>query len=422
MTLLLNILILLFIIWFSIHKLNKDYRLFYLLIYVYYQGIITSASLTFIETGIYVSEQGRQSYFVGANIIFLIFFLISVQTLEYAIRFLDKGLRAKLPSFRLGKFEMDYYLIYGISVVTLSLLIFNLLLSASPLFDSSVTRFTYWPNSAFPFLRKVFGNTATFLPFALGVVYLRKKRTSIALLVVYIFYLILIGQKFSPIVRSLYAFFLPWILNSNLKFKFNPIKFVKSYFSIIFFLLFTLVYIKYSIHNPFVHAGAETPAQAIFYRAFGLQAHLFWGSAEQFVYLNNAHSWDFQELYKGMHTLMRYFWYGDLEHIEKSIQNGFSFANAYPAILLKIFPLGIAYMVHMILVASILAPSAWLLQVALRNKKLLIGFFAFQFFSWTGIAFIMGYFNKVLPGILFLFIICLYSYTLLKSKENKTGA
>lgn len=418
MSFLLNISIVLFVIFFSIHRLNRNYKLFYLLLYVYYQGIITSASLTFIESGIYISEQGRDSYFVWANLCFLFFFLISIFSVEWVFKFLNRHVRFEVPSLYYQGTNIGYLAIFFLGLVILGLLILNLVMSPSPLFDNSVTRFTYWPNSKFPVLRGIFGNTAAFLPFIFGNVYLRKKRSGLILLLMYVVYLVLIGQKFSPIVRSLYAFFLPWVLSSNIEFKFNVMKFVKSYFSVIFLFIFGLVYLKYSIHNPFINAGAKTPLEAIFYRAFGLQAHLFWGSMEQFVFLGHQKSWDLQELYKGMHTLMRYFWYGDLDHIERSIQNGFSFTNAYPAILLKIFPLGLAYVFHAFLISSVLAPITWLLNALMRKNKQILSLLTFQFFNWTGISFIMGYFNKAIPGILLILLISFYSFLVLNLKRN----
>ncbi|NDV14595.1 hypothetical protein GO009_01035 [Muricauda sp. TY007] len=418
MSFFLNISIVLFVIFFSIHRLNKNYKLFYLLLYVYYQGIITSASLTFIETGIYISEQGRESYFVWANLCFLVFFLISIFSVERVFKSLNRHVRFQAPSISYQGANIGYLIIFALGILILGLLLLNLLMSSSPLFDNSVTRFTYWPNSKFPVLRSIFGNTAAFLPFIFGNIYVRRKRSGLMLLLIYIAYLVLIGQKFSPIVRSLYAFFLPWVLTSNIVFKFSVVKFVKSYFSIIFFLIFGLVYVKYSIHNPFINAGAKTPIEAIFYRAFGLQAHLFWGSVEQFVFWGHEKSWDLQELYKGMHVLMRYFWYGDLDHIERSIQNGFSFTNAYPAILLKIFPLGIAYVFHALLVGSVLAPITWLLNVLMVKNKQILSLLTFQFFNWTGISFIMGYFNKAIPGILLILIISFYSFLAFNLKRN----
>src|SRR6056297_2037763 len=414
MTLVLNIVILLLICLISIYKLNKNYKRFYILFYVYYQGMITSASLTFIESGIYISEQARDSYFVWANLVFFVFFLISIQTLDVVIDFLERKVKVQMPVLKLRDKKLDYRIIVLVGVLVLVLLLTNLIVSPSPLFSSGVTRFTYWENSKLSFLRKVIGNTAIFVPFIFGWIYLRKRKLGVLLLIIYIVYIVLIGQKFSPIMRSLYAFFLPFVLHSSQNFKFNPLKLFRVNFIFIFFALFSLVYIKYAIHNPFRSAGIETPLQAIFYRAFGLQGHLFWGSVEQFLYLGKDKSWDFRELYRGMHTLMRYFWYGDMNHIEASIQNGFSFANAYPAVLLKIVPLPLAYITHLILVASLLAPSAWVLLESVKRNNLLVAFFSFQFFNWTGVAFIMGYFNKTLPGLLLLFLLSVYSLIILK--------
>lgn len=421
MSLLLNVIIVFIIVLFSINRLNKNYKIFYLLLYVYYQGLITSASLTYIETSIHITEQGRQSYFVWSNLIFLIFFILSILTLELVVKAFDKKVKVNIPWFSLNTKTLEFSIIYYLSFLILGLLLFNLLLSESALFTTGISRFNYWRNSKLPFLNTLFGNTATFLPFMFGLIYLKKRNKAIFLLVIYIIYLVFIGQKFSPIVRSLYVFFIPLVLNSNLKFEFNIFNILKSYFTPVSLLLFGVVYYKYAIHNPFRYFGIESPLEAIFYRAFGLQAHLFWGCAEQFVYVGEPKSWDLAELYNGMHTLMRYFWFGELEHIEKSMQNGFSFANAYPAILLKVFPLGIAYFIHVLLVGFILAPIIWIFKVSILKNRLFFSCLIFQCFNWTGISFIMGYFNKAIPGILILILLSFYSFLFIKAKIKKTN-
>jgi len=418
MSLIFNIIILLSIIFFSINRLNRNYKLFYLFLYVYYQGIITSASLTFIETSIHITEQGRESYFVGANFVFLIFFLLSILTLEFVVKLLDGKLYVNIPWFTINSKKIEFPIIYYLGIFILGLLLLNLLISESALLNSHISRFNFWRNSKLAFLHNLFGNTATFLPFMFGIAYLTKRKKALILLVVYIVYLVFIGQKFSPIIRSLYVFFIPWILNSNLNFKFKFFKLLKSYFTLILIIPLGIVYIKYSIDNPFRYYGIDTPLEAMFYRAFGLQAHLFWGCVEQFVYVGEPKSWDLTELYKGMHVLMRYFWFGDLAHIEKSMENGYSFANAYPAILLKVFPLGVSYFFHTVLVAFILAPIIWLFKTSILKNRLLFSTFIFQFFNWTGISFIMGYFNKAVPGVLLIFMLSLYSFLIIRTKKK----
>ena len=417
MTLIINLFICGFIIFFSINRLKNDYKTFYIMFYLYYQAIITSASITYIEQGNYISEQGRYGYFVGANICFLFFFLISVYLIEYGLKILRRQ-TINLPKFKIGKIKLDYFLTVLVAISILFLLYINLFLSSSPLFDSSVTRFTYWENSKLNFLKSIIGNTSVFIPFIFGLIYCRKKTLGVLLLLLYILYIVLIGQKFSPLVRAIYAFFLPAVLNSNIKFNIRIFRFFKFKYAIIVLSLFGLVYIKYSHHNPFKNYGVDSPMGAIIYRVFGLQAHLFWGSVEQFVYLNKPSSWDITELYKGMHTLMRYFWYGDLEHIEGAMSRGFSFTNAYPAVLMKIFPLFFAYIFHAILIIFVYIPSAWLVERAIMCKNYFIAFISFQCFNWIGVAFIMGYFNKVIPGILILTLLIFFSFLILKIKKD----
>ncbi|WP_203256654.1 DUF6418 domain-containing protein [Hyunsoonleella ulvae] len=212
---------------------------------------------------------------------------------------------------------------------------------------------------------------------------------------------------------------MPVVLSSNFTGKIRILKYVNFKNFLLFLLMFSVVYFKYSEKNPFKNVGAETPMEAIIYRIFGLQAHLYWGSVEKFVYLGEPKSYDITELYKGMHTLMRYFWFGDLEHIEGAMKRGFSFTNAYPGILLKIYPLFYAYICHIVLIILFYIPSARLLKNAIEKKKYFMSFIFFQCFNWVGIAFIMAYFNKVIPFLILFFLMIFFSYAVIKSKSTK---
>jgi len=391
------------------------------MLYLYYQAIVTASSVAYIEECNYISEQGRSGYFVGANFYFFIFFVLSVKIIEFGLVRLE-GYSIKIPKLKYNKGNYDYFLSISVGLLVFIILLINLFLSPSPILNPSiVTRFTYWENSTLSFLNSIVGNTSVFIPFIFGWIYTKHKKKGLILLLLYIVYLIFIGQKFSPIVRSLYSFFMPIVLISNFNGEIRVLKFITFRNLIIFILMFSVVYFKYDQHNPFTRYGAESPIDAIIYRVFGLQGHLYWGSVEKFIFMGEPKSWDLSELYKGMHTLMRYFWFGDLDHIEGAMQRGFSFTNAYPGILLRIFPLFFAYVAHSILLFLFYIPSAWLLKMAVEKRKYFMSFILFQCFNWISIAFIMAYFNKVIPFILvFIFLIVFSCLAKLIVDNNST--
>src|SRR5690606_30149511 len=147
----------------------------------------------------------------------------------------------------------------------------------------------------------IFGNTSIFIPFSLGLIHRRYKKVTITLLILYFINMVLIGQKFSPIVSGLYAFFFPIVLTSHKRITIPLVKFINYKVLLVLFCLFGFVYYKYSLLNPFKHLGVDTPFQAIIYRAFGLQAHLFWGCVQDFIITGKPVSWNMFDLNYGMH-------------------------------------------------------------------------------------------------------------------------
>lgn len=375
-------------------------------------------SLIYIEEGIFINEQGRDSYFIGSVFFYLIFFLLTIYLCEKTITYLDKHINFRNINFKFIGYDIGSKFILYLVILILFLLYLNVYLSNSPLFDDEVSRFTYWEDSKLSFLNSIFGNTSIFIPFSLGLIFKKYKKTSIFLLILYFLNMILIGQKFSPIISGLYAFFFPIVLASTKQFSFSIRKFINYKVLVVFLILFGIVYYKYSLLNPFKHLGVDTPFKAIVYRAFGLQAHLFWGSVENFVISGMDKSWNLTDLNYGMHHLMRHFYPGSQEQLNNAIKSGYSFTNAYPAILLYIFPIYIAYIIHAIFMIFLLGPLIWFFKRIITGSNLILSLVSFQFLSWTVYAFKMGYFYKLLLPIVFFLMFAYVIYIINKSKAT----
>ena len=173
-----------------------------------FQAFTIVPSLIYIEEGIYISEQGRDSFFVGATFCYLIYFIITFALIKLTFNSL-KNFDISAVKIKMGNNSIDSKIVLFIAVLSLMILLVNAAQSRLPIFDSSVTRFTYWKNSQYPFLNKIFGNVSVFIPFCLGIVFKKHKKTAIFLMSIYFVYNFIIGQKFSPIVSGLYAFILP---------------------------------------------------------------------------------------------------------------------------------------------------------------------------------------------------------------------
>src|SRR5690606_19377477 len=94
-TLIFNIVLFFLFLLFLIKKLQGDFRLFYLLLLFYIQGFNTMTSLVYIENGIYINEQGRESSFAGAVFFYLMFFILTILLCEKTIVYLDKQINIK---------------------------------------------------------------------------------------------------------------------------------------------------------------------------------------------------------------------------------------------------------------------------------------------------------------------------------------
>ncbi len=404
----LNILFALLLLWITVWFFRKDFKVFFINGLIVFQAFTLIPSLIYIETGKMISEQGREGFFVGSVYYFGLFYLLTLIFIYLTFNTLRP---VKLRTFYFthqGKnIEVPVLLVLVITV--LGILIYNASQSPSPLFDEGITRFNYWEHAKYPVLNKLFGNTAMFIPFALGLLFPRIKKTSLFILAVYFAYNFYIGQKFSPIVNGTFAFLLPLAVRYD-----NKI-FLKTLFnkkSIVLMVLlglamYKIIYDRYERRYPFAVIKIYDPNEAMFYRIFGLQGHLFWGATERFVYHDKSPSWNLGYLPYGMHEMMKEFAVGGEEFVLQSARQGFNFTNAYPSILFMIFPPLIAYLFHVLIVIFILSLSGWILMRLIKNKSFVLAVISFQFFNWTIYALTMGYFYKLIFGLIFNFLILL---------------
>src|SRR5690606_4476927 len=196
--------------------------------------------------------------------------------------------RYRLPVFQFnyrGK-NIEWMLVLALIIIPLFLLLLNAVLSPLPILDSSVTRFSYWSSSRFPFLNSLFGNTAMFVPFAIGLIFPRFKIFSVFLLFVFFGYNFMIGQKFSPILQGSFSFLLPIVfhyrnnLNLYIKRAIIPLLIIGG---VLIAVMYTVTYNKYDETHPFANIKIYHPHEAMLYRIFGLQGHLFWGATERYL-------------------------------------------------------------------------------------------------------------------------------------------
>lgn len=409
---------LLFVI-FTFYYVKRSFLFSFLYGLLFFQAFSLIPSLIYIERGIFINEQGRQSFYTGATILSILYFIFTFIILAMSFKTFNKR---SLPVFRLthkGR-DMEFFLVLAMIFIPLGLLLFNAALSPLPFFTDSVNRFTYWSSSRFPFLNSIFGNTTMFLPFAIGLLFPRFKKLSVLLLFVYFGYNFLIGQKFSPIVQGSFSFLLPIVFHYRHGLKRYTRKAALPLLligSILVGVMYAVTYEKYESTRPFANIRIYDPNEAMIYRVFGLQGHLFWGATERYV-INREKPKSFNptDLLYGMPIMMDEFAKDRNMVLRANVEGGYNFTNAYPGILFKIFPVSIGLVFHTFLTIVFLALMGWILKELMIKNALVMSIIAYQLFNWTLYAFVMGYFYKLYFNVAFLLAYGIFIH--LRKKQN----
>ena len=412
MGLFVNILFALLFVAFVYYYFKQSFTLTFLYGLVFFQAFSVIPSLVYLEQGVFINEQGRQSFFTGATMVCVLYFIFTFVLIAMAFKSFNKrSLPIVTFSFK-GK-NIDVNLLFIIIIGVQSLLLINAALSPLPILNDSVTRFTYWSGSRFPILNTLFGNTAMFLPFAIGLLFTRNyKYFSIFMLLVFFGYNFAIGQKFSPIVQGTFSFLLPIIFNKRNDLKklakkaALPVMLIGT---ILVGIMYQITYTKYEETNPFADVKIYDPNEAMLYRIFGLQGHLFWGSTERYLVGNDdPKSFNPAQLLYGMPVMMEDFAKNKKDVLNANAVGGYNFTNAYPAILFKIFPLSLALIMHTFLAIFFLALMGWILKELMVGQGYLLSVVAYQLFNWVIYAFVMGYFYKLYFSLFFMAVYGLY--------------
>ena len=259
---------------------------------------------------------------------------------------------------------VTHYLVYFV----LFILIFNYTISPKPYFDA-VDRIRYWNSSSLPFLSQIFGSMASFIPFYFGILLrIGYKKTSIVSFLIYIIYIILIGQKGGSLIQSLIFYIFPYSLKYIRK---KEIFKILPYLSFAFIIMLIIAYISYSSFNPYSYLGFD-PIQGLAYRVFGLQNGLTWYATE--YYLFKFGTFNPNDIFDGMTSMMN-----DVLGTSMIDRNYTSlegrFTNAFPANVIK-FNWFLGYLITLFV--------AYILFLIIRlwyyifNKSFLFGILSFN--------------------------------------------
>ncbi len=308
--------------------------------YLWFFQIFAILSNLYIESGSFIIEQGVYGFQTGAalrllgfNALFFLCFFIFSEAF---------GHRLVINFQQVKRLNWVFLMVVAGVFACLLALYGNLILSAGiPLFSSSIDRFNFWSQYArFPIISKILGDLTVIIAMALGACFnlllklprsLKKRfwiRGIAILFALYLFYLLLLGHKFSGQFLAVIFFFLPSFATYLRQ------GFLRKYvwaIALVGFALFFLIFLNYRDSDLARYAGG--PLQAIYYRAVGLQGHVWWGT--DLAVLQGERSLEpLQDLSQGMLTLMHLV---GSSSVQSYIDRGVRFTMGYPAIGLYVF-------------------------------------------------------------------------------------
>ena len=162
--------------------------------------ILSILSSTFLDFGIYNVELEMTTNKNYSGLVYYVYMLPIFLSQSYAFR--------KDINFKHN--YVTHYLVYFV----LFILIFNYTISPKPYyFLMLLIELDIGIHLPLPFLSQIFGSMASFIPFYFGILLrIGYKKTSIVSFLIYIIYIILIGQKGGSLIQSLIFYIFPYSL------------------------------------------------------------------------------------------------------------------------------------------------------------------------------------------------------------------
>lgn len=367
------------------YRLNKLW--FTYLFIFYFPQLWATLSSVYIETGIYLSEQGRYSYATGATSRLVLYNMIFFLCLLIFIGFFKKSYD-KLDNITMKSNTIVLLLLSGITL-TILLLLLNLVKTGIPLLsDGSINRFNFWKQyAAYPKMEILY-NYINSYAFLLGLIFSKNyskfcRKWSLILFVFLFSLYYLHGNAFGGLFSITVFFLLP---NAVHKIKEGKGLVNKKWILIISSLLVLFVLFKY-IEYRFMF-NYENPLELVIYRIFGLQGHVWWGTDvltkdlgvfDQPLFKAEDIFFPSSENLTGMQFLMVLLG-GNKGYAY--IEQGINFTMGYPAIIVLSFGyLGaIIFQIGFTLVLSLLITY---LDKYINSGALLRAMFIFIIFSKT---------------------------------------
>jgi hypothetical protein len=400
-----------------VREINKSRVAIFLalLIYTQFTGLI---SCFVVEFGFFITEQGVNSHNNNATLVYTTFLYLlfggyKVATGVLFMFFKHDGQIMITSNYR------DNALI--VATILLFVLYINVLLSDKiPLFNASSTRFTFWDADAFLKPLKSFVGVLS-IPIAscLGILFVhyrqedQRKKVScvIVLIVLYLFYLALTGQRFNGFIVAIFFFITPiFYFRTSLDISFFSLKNIFLTSGAIV-LMFTLVLASYAAsEGGIIDEAGGSPIKAALYRIFILQGHVFWGQWEYFVNNGVVGTQFFSDAMLSSINLLA-------SSPSFFITNGINLANVFPGNLILAFGLMGASSV-VICMSFYLAIIAFVIKANFDNGRIIGSVITLQILLWVVGAMPNWDFSQMF-GVKVISAWALYFFYLLACKASK---
>ena len=238
-------------------------------------------SIIWIDSGIYITEQLRNSYTTGAAIRYILlmipFAVVFPYTLEKKIlRKNYKTIKLEIPGISLDN------IVWILCLISLGYVFLDLIISGIPLLSKSVTKIGYYTKySKLPFAGTLHSLIMPFAMLLAGVRFARSKRKSkeyyeaFAVAVSIMVIQILMDNKFYGLYDYVIWFSIS-VIGTYVKKKIEEKRVAKIPFKYIVITLMILGVLLGICYKQYARSNTD-PLAALLNRIFSLQSHTFWG-------------------------------------------------------------------------------------------------------------------------------------------------
>lgn len=299
--------------------------------------MVTALSVFVVDRGEYVAEQYQTTYFTGASLRFVLYFIVffmGMHAVHHGMKLLGRTRPRDVVAMEMAQPLARFAVV--VSGEIMALLALNMAISGGiPLLQpGTILKQNYLETTRLYPIVKYFG-FALPLPIICGAsIYVLHKagdRTwrTLGLMVhlAYIVYLILMGFKFGGITNSIFFLAAPWLIDIAQRRSFWFM--LKRVAIVIAFIIPPFVYLIITHYERLRVGGVSDPFEILYIRVFVLQGHLFWG-VDNYV-LNHTTDSYFLHLGKSLDVMREMMLLIGGRYIETPMENGTRFTGGFPS-------------------------------------------------------------------------------------------